>query len=135
MRVFVRDSCVVDITVCASFFMWLYFPCVTFHFVSSSYLEYSVRWLEFICLCSGHHFKYYMIFLLKMIWNSSLLMLYINGLFPHLFCFTWINLNDCDDVIILPLMDLMYMSLWYIYIVYDSMPNGYVIVSAKYTNL
>ena len=62
-------------------------------------------------------------------------MLCINGLFLHLFCSTWINLNDCDDMITLPLINIMYMSLWYLYIVYDSMPNGYVIVSAKYVNL
>ena len=42
-------------------------------------------------------------------------MLCVNGLFPSLFCFTWIKLNDCDDVIILPLMNLVYMSLWYLY--------------------
>ena len=42
-------------------------------------------------------------------------MLYVSGMFPLFFHFTWIKLNDCDDVIILPLMNLMYMSLWYLY--------------------
>ena len=42
-------------------------------------------------------------------------MLCINGSFPRLLCFTWIKLNDCDDVIILPLMNLVHMSLWYLY--------------------
>ena len=46
-------------------FMWLYLLCVTLHFVSSSYLEYSVRWSEFMCLCSGYHFRYYMNFSAK----------------------------------------------------------------------
>ena len=36
-------------------------------------------------------------------------------MFPYLFCFTWIKLNDRDEVIIFPLMNLMYMSLWYVY--------------------
>ena len=39
-------------------------------------------------------------------------MLYIDGLFPHLFFFTWIKLNDYDDVITLPLINLVYTSLW-----------------------
>ena len=37
-------------------------------------------------------------------------------MFLHFFCSTWINLNDCDDMIILPLMNIMYMYLWYFYI-------------------
>ena len=62
-------------------------------------------------------------------------MLCINGLFPHLFCFTWIKLNDCDDVIILPLMkSRVYVFMISLYVC-DSMPNGYVIVSAIHTNL
>ena len=35
---------------------------------------------------------------------------------------TWIKLNDCDDVIILPLMNLMYMSLWYLYTYLNPFP-------------
>ena len=103
---FVRDSCIIDITVCASFFMWLYFPCVTLHFVSSSYLEYSVGWLEFICLCSIHHFRYYMIFSAKVDiefifdalywWTVSLSFLF----HPN-------QLNNCNDVITLPLVNLV----------------------------
>ena len=115
-------------------FMWLYLLYVTLHFVSSSYLEYSVRWLEFMYLCAGYHFRYYMNFSAKVDIELILLMLCIDGLFLHLFCSTRINLNECDDMITLPLMNIMYMSLWYLCIVYDSMPNGYVIVS-KYINL
>ena len=88
-----------------------YFLCVTLHFVLPSYLECSVEWVEFICLCSIHCFRYYMIFLLKSIWNSFQT-LYIDGLFSHLFHFTQIEFDDCNDVIILPLIVLVYVSLW-----------------------
>ena len=88
-----------------------YFFCVTLHFVLPSYLECSVKWVEFICLCSIHCFRYYMIFLLKSIWNSFQT-LCIDGLFSHLFHFTQIEFDDCNDVIILPLIVLVYVSLW-----------------------
>ena len=94
MRVFDRDSCVIDIAVCASFFLWLYFPYVTLHFVSSLYLEYSVRWLEFICLCFGHHFRYYMIFSTKvdieLIIVDALYWVVSSSLLFHLNQFEWL---------------------------------------------
>ena len=107
----VKDSCVIDVAVCAISFMCLLFLCVTLHFVLPSYLECSVKWVEFICLCSIHFFRYYMIFLLKSIWNSFQT-LCIDGLFSHLFHFTQIEFDDCNDVIILPLIVLVYVSLW-----------------------
>ena len=120
MKVYQRFLCHWYYSLC--FFLYvIVFPSVTLHFVSSSYLKYNVGWLEFICLCSSHHFRYFIHFLLKLIWNSSL-MLCINGLFPRLSCFTWIKLNDCDDVIILPLMKLMYTSLWYPYMYVNPYP-------------
>ena len=130
---FVRDSCIIDITVCASFFMWSYFLCNT-PFCFSSYLEYSVWWLEFICLCAIHRFRYYMIFSAKVDMEFVFDALYwwvVSLSFP----FHLDQLNDCNDVIILPLMNLMYPYLGYLYIVYDSIPNVYVIVSSKYINL
>ena len=46
-----------------------------------------------------------------------------------------IKLTDCDDVIILPLMKLVYKFFVISLHVYESIPNGYVIVLAKHTNL
>ena len=111
MRVFVKDSCIIDIAVRASFLMCLYFPCVTLHSVSSSYLEHSVWWLEFICLCSIHRFRYYMIFSAKVDMEFVFDALYwwtVSSSFP----FHLDQLNDCNDVIILPLVNLVYVSLW-----------------------
>ena len=64
---FFIDSCIIDIAVRAFFLCVICnFSCVTLHFVSLlSYLEHSVWCLEFICLCSIHRFRYYMIFSTK----------------------------------------------------------------------
>ena len=108
--------------------------CVTFHFVSSSYPEYSVRWLEFICLCFSHLFRYFMIFSAKVgiefvfdalyWWDVS------SSLMFHLDQIEW--LWWCDYLA-------FDKSCVYIFVIslyaYDSMPNGYMIVSTIHTNL
>ena len=87
------------------------FPCVTLHSVFSSYLEHSVWWLEFICLCSIHRFRYYMIFSTKVDMEFVLDALYWWAV-PSSFLFHLDKWNDCNYVIILPLISLVYTSLW-----------------------
>ena len=115
-------------------FMWLYFPCVTLHFVSSSYLEYSVRWLEFICLCFSHHFRYFMIFSAKVdiefVFDALYWWAVPSSLLFHLDQIEW--LWWCDYLAFDK--SCVYIFVIFLY-AYDSMPNGYVIVSAKHTNL
>ena len=94
-----------------SFFVWLYFPCVTLHSVFSSYLEHSVWWLEFICLCSIHRFRYYMIFSTKVDMEFVLDALYW-WVVPSSFLFHLDKWNDCNYVIILPFISLVYTYLW-----------------------
>ena len=104
--------------------------CATFHFILSSSLEYSVRWLEFICLCFNHHFRYLMIFSAKVdiefVFDALYWWVVSSFLLFHLDQIEW--LWWCDYLAFDK--SCVYIFVIFLY-VYDSIPNGYVIVSAK----
>ena len=106
------------------------FPCVTLILFFSSYMEHSVWWLEFICLCSIHRFRYYMICSTKVDMEFVLDALYW-WVVPSPLLFRLDKWNDCNYVIILPLKNPVYAFWESFYMCMTPLPNGYVIVSTK----